>query len=113
MFIIPSFELSYLRFRAVYPNANNVTIYETPDHVSPRLMFSNNNLFTCRFSDSSQCFFVRTFQGTLPARALLIQLQHHVGNLDVLLVHVFAGDFENDVLLVLWDLLLGDVLHQL
>ena len=58
---------------------------------------------------------VRTFQiRRLEARiALLVQLQHYVGNLYILLGKVFARDLEDNVLLVVGDLLLADVLDEL
>lgn len=44
---------------------------------------------------------------------LLAQLQHHVRNLDILLRLVLRRNLENDVLLVVWDLLLRDRLNEL
>jgi hypothetical protein len=45
--------------------------------------------------------------------SLLVQLQHHVGNFHVLAALIVAGDLEDDILLVLWDLLLADGLYEL
>lgn len=44
---------------------------------------------------------------------LLVQLEHHVRNLDILFGLILGRDLENDVLLVIWDLLLADVLDEL
>jgi hypothetical protein len=45
--------------------------------------------------------------------SLLIQLQHHIRDLHVLPTLIIAGDLEDDILLVLWDLLLADGLYEL
>ena len=45
--------------------------------------------------------------------SLLIELEHHIRNLDILFVDVVAGDLENDVFLVVRDFLLADVFDEL
>ncbi len=42
----------------------------------------------------------------------LTKLNHHVRNLHVLLGRVLGSDLEDDVLLMLWNLLLRDVLNE-
>ena len=43
----------------------------------------------------------------------LLQLDHNVRNLDILLLRILGSDLEDDVLLVVWDRLLADVLDEL
>ena len=44
---------------------------------------------------------------------LLIKLDHHIRHLHILLCDVLASDLEDDVLLVVRDLLLANVFHEL
>lgn len=44
---------------------------------------------------------------------LLVKLEHAERKLDILLIHVLAREIKDDVLLVVWNLLLADMFDEL